>query len=83
MTPREAERRHQQSDSDQAANLDDDRVLSFAQWCALNGFSEATGRRMISLMGARFVTQISERRIGITTGDNRRWQASRARGMAS
>ena len=55
------------------------RVLSFRQWCQLNGFSEATGRRVINGGQGPVVTQLSPRRIGITVGANLAWQASRAR----
>jgi predicted DNA-binding transcriptional regulator AlpA len=59
------------------ANIDDDRVLSFLQWCELNGFSRSTGQRIIAAgNGPRFI-KLSEKRIGVTRGENRRWQASR------
>jgi predicted DNA-binding transcriptional regulator AlpA len=57
--------------------VDDDRVLSFMQWCEINGFSRSTGQRMIAAgKGPRFI-QLSEKRIGVTVGENRRWQTSR------
>jgi predicted DNA-binding transcriptional regulator AlpA len=71
-----ADRRRQRARDD--TNPDDHRVLSFRQWCELNGFSESTGRRIIS-RGEVTVTQLSPRRIGITIGNNSAWQASRAR----
>ena len=43
MTPSEQVRRQRQSERDRA--LDDDRVMTFSEWCRVNGFSEATGRR--------------------------------------
>jgi hypothetical protein len=57
------------------------RILSFKQWCALNGFSESTGRRIIAAGKVR-VTQLSERRIGIGEEDNADFQAACARGGA-
>ena len=60
-------------------SLDDDRVLTFAEWCALNGIGKRTGRRIIRSGNGPVVTQLSERRIGITVGNNRRWQEARAR----
>jgi hypothetical protein len=81
MTLQEAERRRRQSERDRA-NLDDHRVLSFRQWCELNGFSRATGRRILAGENGPVVTQLSERRIGITVSNNAAWQASRARGVA-
>jgi hypothetical protein len=60
-------------------SLDDDKVLTFAEWCALNGIGKRTGRRILTSACGPVVTQLSERRIGITIGNNRRWQESRAR----
>jgi predicted DNA-binding transcriptional regulator AlpA len=60
-----------------------DRVLSFAQWCDLNGFSKATGRRIIKRAEGPPVLQLSPRRIGIRESDNVAWQASRTRGAAA
>jgi predicted DNA-binding transcriptional regulator AlpA len=57
--------------------VDDDRVISFIEWCDLNGFSRSTGQRLIaSGKGPRFI-QLSEKRKGVTVGENRRWQQSR------
>ena len=61
---------------------DDHRVLSFLQWCQLNGISPATGRRTIAAGNGPHVIQLSARRIGITVAENRRWQAARMRGIA-
>lgn len=58
------------------------RVLSFIQWCELNGFSRATGQRLIRSGLGPVITQLSDRRIGITVANNAAWQASRARGHA-
>jgi hypothetical protein len=85
MSLREIERRHQQSDPvhdrqiELARALDDQRVMTFAQWCRVNGFSLKTGRRLIAAGKGPVVTQTSDRRIGITVGNNRRWQAARER----
>ena len=59
---------------------DDNRVLSFRQWCVLYGISARTGRRLLASGNGPIVTQLSEKRIGITVGNNRRWQESRERG---
>jgi hypothetical protein len=57
--------------------VDDDRVMSFDDWCKLNGFSRSTGQRLIaSGNGPQFI-QLSEKRKGVTVGENRRWQQSR------
>jgi hypothetical protein len=58
----------------------DDRVMSFRAWCELNGFSLATGRRVINAGTGPVVVQLSPRRIGVTIRANREWQASRTRG---
>jgi hypothetical protein len=55
------------------------RVLSFGQWCALNGFSKATGRRIVQRGEGPPVLQLSPRRIGIRESDNAAWQQARAR----
>jgi hypothetical protein len=62
--------------------LDDDRVLSFRQWCELNGFSKDTGLRLRKSGAGPIFTRLSDRRIGVTVGNNRAWQASRSRGQA-
>src|SRR5262249_47406908 len=75
LSPREAEQRRVQ----RQLSLDDGRVLTFNEWCALNGIGKRTGRRILTSGSGPVVTQLSERRIGITVGNNRRWQESRAR----
>jgi hypothetical protein len=61
------------------ATLNDNQVLTFKQWTALNGISARTGRRILKALGGPTVTRLSPRRIGITVANNRRWQASRER----
>jgi predicted DNA-binding transcriptional regulator AlpA len=56
-----------------------DRVLNFRQWCQINGFSKATGHRLIKAGEGPPVLQLSARRIGIRESDNARWQAERVR----
>jgi len=59
---------------------DDDAVLSFKEWCALNGHSERQGRRILqSGNNGPTVPQLSDRRIGISRRNNRDWQEKRAR----
>jgi hypothetical protein len=65
------------------AQNDDNRVLSFRDWCDLNAFSLATGHRHIKAGTGPIITQLSARRIGVTIGNNRRWQESRARSAAA
>ena len=77
MTLREAERQRRQQERDRA--VDDQRVLTIAQWCEVNGFSLDTGRRLIKAGKGPVITQISDRRIGVTVGNNRHWQQSRER----
>jgi predicted DNA-binding transcriptional regulator AlpA len=63
--------------SEFSSDLEDDRVLSFAEWHTLNGFSRATAQRLLyGGKGPRFV-KLSARRIGVTVAENRRWLASR------
>jgi hypothetical protein len=71
--------RRRSGGGDDAIRPDDNRVLTLAQWCALNGISLATGRRLINAGTGPVITQLSPRRIGVTVRDNRPWQASRAR----
>jgi hypothetical protein len=49
--------------------------LSFREWCRLNSFSEATGRRLIR-KGKVKIVRLSERRIGISEGANADFQAA-------
>lgn len=60
------------------ARDDGDRVMSFRQWCALNNFSAATGRRVLAAGAGPPVIRLSSRRIGIRLRDNRAWQDQRA-----
>jgi len=57
----------------------DEQVLSFKQWCLLNSIGERTGRRILKSGKGPTVTMLSDKRIGITVGNNRAWQESRAR----
>jgi predicted DNA-binding transcriptional regulator AlpA len=72
---RRVARKHKQSETVQHR----DRVLPFPLWCDVNGFSKATGRRLIQRGDGPPVLQLSPRRIGIRESDNAAWQASRAR----
>ena len=56
-----------------------DRVLTLQAWCEINGFSLATGRRILRSGSGPPVLQLSTRRIGIKESENAAWQASRAR----
>jgi hypothetical protein len=58
---------------------DRDLVLTFKQWCELNGFSKATGRRVLAAGKCRYL-RLSERRIGIRASDNAEYQESCLRG---
>jgi hypothetical protein len=59
----------------------DDEVLTFQKWCQENGISPRTGWRILkgAKAGRPVITMLTSRRIGITRGNNRRWQESRAR----
>jgi hypothetical protein len=77
-----SEQIHRSQQSARERALDDDWVMSFAQWCQVNNFSPATGRRLRKVGKGPKITQISDRRIGITVRDNRLWQESRAKAAA-
>ena len=64
-------------------SLHDDQVLTFLEWCRLNRISERSGRRIISAPGGPRIVRLTQTRIGIRVGDNRRWQESRAREVLS
>jgi hypothetical protein len=59
--------------------LHDDQILSFAEWCRLNGISTRNGRRLLKGPDALEIVRLSPRRIGITIAANRRWQDQRTR----
>ena len=59
--------------------LADSRVMTFAEWCGLNGFSQRTGWRIIQRGDGPIFTQLSEKRVGVTIGNNRAWQKARER----
>jgi hypothetical protein len=61
------------------ATANDAQVLTFFEWCKLNRIGERTGRRILKGGDGPAVVQLSARRIGITVGANRAWQAARAR----
>jgi predicted DNA-binding transcriptional regulator AlpA len=60
-------------------DANDDRVLTFKEWCALNGISRNTGRRIFGSGAGPEIVQLSPRRIGITVRANRRWQMAQRR----
>jgi len=76
---RATQRRQSDPAQDRDIELKQHQVLSFTDWCRLNGISSATGRRILKSGHGPIVTQLSARRIGITIGANADWQASRAR----
>lgn len=53
--------------------------MTLRQWCEVNGFSWATGLRLIKAGKGPVITQISDRRIGVTVANNGKWQAARER----
>jgi hypothetical protein len=76
MTLRESERRREQSrQAKQQQPHRSQRVYTFRQWCDLNGFSTATGRRILAAGKCKYM-QLSERRIGIGEDDNADFQAA-------
>jgi hypothetical protein len=69
---------HDRNRSARAAR-DDDQILSIAEWCVLNRISRRTGTRILAGPDGPIVTQLSAKRIGITRGNNAKWQRSRGR----
>ena len=59
------------------AGIDDDRVLTFIEWCQLNSFSISTGQRLVAAGEGPVFVQLSARRKGVTVGENRRWRRAR------
>jgi hypothetical protein len=78
----DAERRRQAAREQALRHANDDAVMTFLEWCATNGFSEATGRRINERGEGPNFMQLSARRIGVTVGANRAWQQTRRRGTA-
>src|SRR5262249_13646599 len=79
---RKREQREQQVRKQLAGRLNNDNaVLTREEWRVLNHLSERTGRRILSGPPDKRpkLTQLSPQRDGITTGNNKLWQASRAR----
>jgi hypothetical protein len=84
----EAERRQRQrAQSDPARDraqalalmerLNDDAVLTFAQWICLLGIGARTGRRILRNGHGPPIVWLSERRMGIRVGAHRAWLAAR------
>lgn len=61
------------------AVLHDSQVLTVRQWCQLGGFALRTGHRILKSGSGPVVTQLSDKRIGITVGADKEWKARRAR----
>ena len=59
------------------SGIDDDRILTFGEWCQLNSFSPSTGQRLIASGEGPVFVQLSARRKGVTVAENRRWRQSR------
>jgi hypothetical protein len=60
-----------------ASAVTDDCVMTFDEWCGLNGFSRSTGQRIVASGSGPTFVRLSARRKGVTVAENRRWQASR------
>ena len=58
---------------------DDDAVLTFKEWCALNSISERQGRRILTSGSGPSVTKLTDKRVGISRRANREWQQTRSR----
>jgi len=56
----------------------DEMVLTLSEWFAVNRISPATGRRLIRSGKGPTITNLSERRKGVTVGNNRKWREARS-----
>ena len=74
MSLQETERRRIQ----RAHALDENLIYTFREWCAINKISPRTGARILAGSDGPVVTRLSPRRIGISRGNNARWQKSRS-----
>jgi hypothetical protein len=61
------------------AFVNDAQIMTINEWCALNSIGHRTGRRILALGEGPVITELSEKRIGISVRANREWQASRER----
>jgi predicted DNA-binding transcriptional regulator AlpA len=73
---------HRHGGECQFQHTDDHRVMTFREWCRVNGISVSTGRRIINAGTGPQIVQLSPRRIGIAVAANAKWLASRIRGAA-
>ena len=60
-------------------SLHPNQVLTIREWAALNNIGLRTAMRLLASGNGPVVTQLTEKRIGITVANNAKWQASRAR----
>ena len=56
----------------------DDAILTIDEWRIVNDFSPRTAQRILHGANPPITTQLSTQRRGITVGNNRAWQQSRA-----
>jgi hypothetical protein len=75
----ERKHKHRSALAAPLALSNDAQILTFREWCMLNRISERTGRRILSSGTGPIVTQLTAKRIGISVGNNKRWQAARER----
>lgn len=78
MSVRENERRRAQRHA-LLSSAPPFQVLTFKEWCAVNGISPRTGRRVLAGPDGPVVTRVSPHRIGVTIANNANWQKSRER----
>ena len=57
-----------------------DAVMTIPEWCDLNGFSVATGHRILRRGDGPRIVQLGLRRKGVRVSDNLAWQDSRLQG---
>jgi ABC-type siderophore export system fused ATPase/permease subunit len=62
------------------ATLNDNMVLTFGEWTALNHISARNGRRIFKSGDGPVLTRLSAKRFGVTVRANKEWQTSRVQG---
>ena len=56
---------------------DEDVVLPFLEWCALAGLPEATARQMRARGQGPRCVHLTDKKLGVTMAEHRRWIKSR------
>ena len=60
-----------------SSEQENSRIIPWADWCRLKGFSPDTGRRLGARGEAPPIVQLSARKFGVTVRDDREWTLAR------